>query len=271
VRKTVQIVGIVNITRDSFSDGGLYLESDRAVAQARKLAGDGADLIELGPASSNPDAAPVPAEEQIARLRPVLEALAPLSLRLSVDASHPAVQRFALAAEVAWLNDVRGFADTSLHRELAAASARLVVVHSLAGGERAGRELATPRAVLDSIERFFDERLATLVRAGVAEDRLIVDPGMGFFLGRDPRASIAVLERIPELRARFGRPVLVSVSRKSFLRALTGSELDAIGPATLAAELYAARAGAEFLRTHDVRALRDGLCIERALSEPLPD
>lgn len=274
MRRTGQIVGIVNITRDSFSDGGRYLDPARAIEHALALAKAGADVVELGPASSNPDASPVPADEQIARLRPVLEALASSRarasdptrpIRICVDATPSEVLRYALAAGVDWLNDVRGFPDERLYDELASARAELVVVHSLGGGDRAGRELATPAAVLDSIERFFAERLAALVRAGVHEERLIVDPGMGFFLGRDPKASLAVLARIPELRARFGRPLLVSVSRKSFLRTLTGSGLDAIGAATLAAELFAVRAGADWVRTHDVRALRDGLCIERAL------
>jgi dihydropteroate synthase type 2 len=264
--RTVQIVGIVNITEDSFSDGGRYLEPGRAIERARQLAADGAGIVELGPASSHPDAAAVPADRQIARLRPVLEALRDESLPISVDATHPDVLRAALAAEVAWLNDVRGFPDETLYAELAGSRASLVVVHSLAQAERADRALASPRRVLDSIERFFETRLAALVRAGVAEERLIVDPGMGFFLGADPRASIAVLQRIAVLRARFGRPVLVSVSRKSFLRELTGSSLDAIGSATLAAELFAARNGVDWIRTHDVRALRDGLAIEAALA-----
>ncbi len=272
--RTGQIVGIVNITRDSFSDGGRFLDPARAVEHALALAEAGADVVELGPASSNPDASPVPVDEQIARLRPVLEALASARaratnptgpFRICVDASPSEVLRFALAAGVDWLNDVRGFPDERLYDELAASSAELVVVHSLSGGDRASRELATPAVVLDSIERFFEGRLAALVRAGIREERLIVDPGMGFFLGRDPRASLAVLARIPALRARFGRPVLVSVSRKSFLRTLTGTGLDAIGAATLAAELFAVRVGADWVRTHDVRALRDGLCIERAL------
>lgn len=267
MRNTVQLVGIVNITEDSFSDGGRYLAPAAAIAHARALAEAGAQVLELGPASSHPDSAPVAADEQIERLRPVLEALRPFPLPISIDATHPEVMRFALAAGVDWLNDVRGFPDPALHAELASAAARLVVVHSIARGERAERELASPRQVLDSIERFFDARLAELVRGGVKEERLIVDPGMGFFLGRDPRASIAVLQRLPDLRARFGRPLLVSVSRKSFLRSLTGSDLTSIGAATLAAELHAARAGADYLRTHDVAALRVALRIEEALAE----
>lgn len=267
MRSTVQIVGIVNITEDSFSDGGRYLEPGPAIAHARKLAADGAAMIELGPASSHPDSARVPADRQIERLRPAIEALRGEGRRICVDATEPAVLRFALAAGVDWLNDVRGFPDESLHPELAAAGAGLVVVHSLSHAERADRALASPRQVLDSIERFFESRLAALVRAGVAEERLIIDPGMGFFLGRDPRASVAVLQRIAVLRARFGRPLLVSVSRKSFLRELTGSGLEAIGAATLSAELFAARIGADWIRTHDVRALRDGLAIEAALGQ----
>lgn len=267
MRRTVQIVGIVNITEDSFSDGGRYLAPERAIAHARELAAAGAHVVELGPASSHPDAAQVPADRQIARLRPVLEALRTADLRSCVDATHPEVLSFALAAGADWLNDVRGFPDESLYPELAAGAADLVVVHSLAQAERADRALASPQQVLDSIERFFDARLAALVRGGIREERLIVDPGMGFFLGRDPRASIAVLQRIAVLRSRFGRPVLVSVSRKSFLRELTGSGLDAIGAATLAAELFAARSGADWVRTHDVRALRDGLVIEEALGD----
>lgn len=262
-----RIVAIVNITKDSFSDGGRFLAPDAAIEHALSLAGAGADVLELGPASSNPDASLVPAREQIARLTPVLEGLRSCPVPISIDATDPEVLRFALASGVSMLNDVRGFSDRELHTELADGDASLVVVHSLLELERATRDEATPEAVLASIDRFFDMRLAELVKAGIREDRLIVDPGMGFFLGTDPNASIAVLRQIPALRARFGRPVFISVSRKSFLRAITGRSVDAVGAATLAAELYAARASADYLRTHDAAALRDGLDVQRALDE----
>ncbi len=266
MRFTPEIVAILNITRDSFSDGGRFLAPEAAIAHADALAEAGADWIELGPASSNPDAARVAPEAQIARLAPVLDAIGDRGLSISVDATESRVLEFALdSGSVDMLNDIRGFPDTRLYGRLADTNARLVVVHSLLERDRATRDEASPDAVLESIERFFDARLRALVTAGIAESRLIVDPGMGFFLGSDPRASTAVLKRIPSLRERFGRPVLVSVSRKSFLRAITGRGVDEIGAATLAAELEAARLGADYLRTHDPGALRDALRVLNAL------
>jgi dihydropteroate synthase type 2 len=257
----------VNVTEDSFSDGGRYLAPQAALDHARALVAAGADWIELGPASSHPDAAPVSADDQIRRIEPILQAWQREPIPISVDATSPAVLRFAIESGASMLNDVRGFGDAGLHPVLATSDAMLVVVHSLLALERATRDAVRPEQVLDSIERFFDQRLAELVRAGVAEDRLIVDPGMGFFLGSDPRASITVLQRIGALRRRFGRPVFISVSRKSFLRRITGRGIEEIGAATLAAELHAARAGADYLRTHDVAALRDGLAVDAALGE----
>ncbi len=265
MRGAPKIVAVVNITEDSFSDGGRYLAPEAAIRHARALAEAGADLLELGPASSNPDAIAVPASTQVERLTPVVAALADGPLPLSIDATDPLVLAWALGTSVAMVNDIRGFPDSETQERLASATADVVVVHSLLERDRATRDTATPTQVLESIERFFDARLAELTRAGVAEERLIVDPGMGFFLGTDPQASIAVLQRIPELRARFGRPIFISVSRKSFLRAITGRSIDEIGAATLAAELHAARVGADFLRTHDAGALRDGLQILEAI------
>lgn len=260
-----QIVAILNVTQDSFSDGGRFLEPRAAVAHAERLLADGADWVEVGPASSNPDAALVPAEEQIARLRPVLDRLRTKGSAFSVDATLTSVLRYAIESGAGMLNDVRGFADPEIYPDLAATEAKLVVVHSLLAEERATRDAVKVSDVLESIDRFFEERLATLVRAGIAEDRLIVDPGMGFFLGSNAEASIAALKRIEALEARFARPVFISVSRKSFLRTLTGSDVAEIGAATLAAELYAIQRGASYIRTHDPRALRDARTILEAL------
>lgn len=254
---TPTLVGIVNVTEDSFSDGGRHLDPDAALAHARRLVRDGADVIDIGPASSRPGATPVPASEEIRRIAGLIDALHADGIEVSVDSPQAETQRFALAQGVAYLNDIRGFPDPAVWSALATHPTRLVVMHQI--GTVATAERVAPAEVLASIDRFFERRLRDLESAGIARERLVVDPGMGFFLGSDPEASLAVVRAIPDLRRRFGRPVFVSVSRKSFLRRLTGRPLEEIGPATLAAELFAALRGADYVRTHDPRALRDAL------------
>lgn len=258
-----RIAGILNVTPDSFSDGGRFVDPARAIAHARELLADGAAVIDLGPASSRPGATIVPPDEEIRRAGPVLDALVADGVTVSLDSFHPATQRWALERGAAWLNDIHGFPDPAMYPLLAASPCRLVVMHRVAREE--GAAPVTADTVVAAIERFFEARLAALAAAGIARDRLILDPGMGFFLAADPAVSLAVLRGLPALRARFGLPLLVSVSRKAFLRTLTGRELAEIGAATLAAELFAAAQGADWVRTHDVRALRDALVVREAL------
>ena len=259
------IIGVVNMTEDSFSDGGLYLDPDEAIRHALGLMEDGADAIDLGPASSHPDAKEVTAEEEIRRLEPVLDRLLASGIPVSVDSNKPATQRYALGRGVDYLNDVQGFAKPEVYPELADASCKLIVMHSLQGGWRATRESTDPEPVLNRVVEFFAERVSVLEASGISRNRIILDPGMGFFLGSNPEPSLVVLRAIGDLRERFGLPILVSVSRKSFLRTLTGRSVDELLPATLAAELYAARQGVDYIRTHDVRALRDALEIQTRL------
>jgi dihydropteroate synthase type 2 len=255
------IFGIVNITPDSFSDGGRYFAADAAIAHAKRLAAEGADVIDLGPASSNPDAVPVPAEEEIRRLAPVMEALAGEGIALSVDSFRPETQAFALAHGAAWLNDIRGFAEPSFYPSLAASRARLILMHSIQRDGNADRRETPAGDIVESICRFFEARIAALAAAGIGRERLVLDPGMGFFLGPRPETSFEVLSRLGEIEARFGLPVFVSVSRKSFLRAVTGRAPGEAGAATLAAELLAAERGARFIRTHEARPLADALAV----------
>jgi dihydropteroate synthase type 2 len=260
------LVGIVNITADSFSDGGRFLDPAAAIDHAVRLAAGGADVVELGAAASNAMAEPVPPAEEMHRLDAVLTRLAGTGAALGIDAWRPETQRFALSRGVDYLNDIHGFPEPAIYSELAAAACRLVVMHA-AGAVGRARPLDLAGAeVWRRIESFFAERIGQLERAGIARERLILDPGMGLFLSLRPEASLYVLARIGRLKERFGLPVMISVSRKSFLGAIAGRASPAErGPATLAAELYAAARGADYIRTHDPTALRDALAVSAAL------
>lgn len=245
-RSLPRIAGIVNLSEDSFSDGGRYIDPAQAIARAQDLVAAGADLIDLGPASTRPGAKPVPAGEEIRRLEPVVDRLLAEGVTLSIDTFQPATQLWALERGVDLLNDIQGFPHPEIYSALAQSACRLVAMHSV---QRLGP--AT--------------RIRALEDAGVRRERLILDPGMGFFLGRQPEVSLEVLRRLGELRRRHGLPVWVCVSRKSFLGQLTGRAVLARGPATLAAELFAALQGADYIRTHEVAPLRDALVIWGAL------
>jgi dihydropteroate synthase type 2 len=208
----------------------------------------------------------VSAEEERARLAPVLSELVAAGIPVSVDSHLPETQLFALEHGAAYLNDIHGFADPGMYDTLARADCRLVVMHAVQKAGHATRVETDADVVLAGIEDFFDARLRVLRDAGVPPGRLVIDPGLGYFLGSTPEPSVAALGRIRDLKERFGLPVLVSPSRKSFLRALTGRALADIGPGTLAAELYAASQGVDYIRTHDVAALRDALTVVRALA-----
>ena len=262
----VRIVGIVNITSDSFSDGGQFLAPDAAIAQARKLVAEGANIVDLGPASSNPDATSVSAEEEIRRLAPVLDALLADGIEISVDSYLPETQAYALSRGVGWLNDIRGFPEPSIYPALAASDAKLIVMYSIQQGQ-ADRGEAPEGDIVGHICSFFDERLSALEAAGVNRARIVLDPGMGFFLGSSPQTSFDVLARLGEIKGRFGLPLLIGVSRKSFLRAVTGRAPGEAAAATLAAELIAAMKGADFIRTHEAAPLKDALAVAAALKD----
>jgi dihydropteroate synthase type 2 len=262
------LVGIVNITSDSFSDGGRFLAPGAAIAHARALAANGADIVELGAAASNVAANPVPPAEEIRRLDLVIPALAGCGTPLAVDTCQPEVQRYALANGIDYLNDIKGFSDPSLYPELAAATCRLVVMHSAQADDRAQRLDLSADEVWRRIDAFFASRLERLEAAGIAREQLILDPGMGLFLSTRAEASLRVLAGLGKLKQACGLPLMVSVSRKSFLAAITGRQAPAErGAATLAAELFAAAQGADYIRTHDPAALRDALAVTAALED----
>ena len=264
----MKILGILNITEDSFSDGGKFLLPDAARTHGEALLKDGADILDIGAASSNPDAKTVAPETEIARLASVVPALKAKGGSISVDSFVPRVQRWALAEGVDYLNDIHGFAEPSLYPELADAKARLIVMHAVQGQGNATRADVPPSEIFARAVSFFEQRILALTRAGIARERLILDPGMGFFVGSDPENSLTLLRRLPELKARFGLPLMVSVSRKSFLRRIVGQS-DAAGllvlAASLVAELFAAAQGADYLRSHAPGPLAAALKARSAL------
>jgi len=262
------IFGILNITEDSFSDGGRFLDPAAAIAHAERLAADGAGAVDIGAASSNPASKGVPPELEIERLTPVVARLRERQIPVSVDSFSLPVQRWSLAQHVAYLNDIHGFPNPELYEALSSSPTRLIVMHAVQEDGPADKRKVDPWEIFDRVARFFDGRLTTLERAGIARDRLILDPGMGFFLGTVAEASYTVLRRLPELKRKFGLPILISVSRKSFLRKITGRKVRETGAATLAAELFAVAQGADYIRTHDPGALRDALLVRDTLRGP---
>ncbi len=264
----MKILGILNITADSFSDGGKYLAPQDALAHAQALAQEGADIIDIGAASSHPDAAQVDVATEIARLAAVVPALKQQRLSFSIDSFATEVQRWALAQGVDYLNDIHGFADSSLYPDLVPSDAKLIVMHMVQPRGVAVRTDVPSGEIFDRVIAFFDGRVQALTDAGIARERLILDPGMGQFVGTDPENSLILLRRLPEMKARYGLPLLVSVSRKGFLRKLVNRPPMEAGAASLAAELFAAAQGAGYIRTHAPGALRDGLKVLKNLGKP---
>ena len=263
------IFGILNITEDSFSDGGRFLEPEAALAHAGKLIEDGADALDIGAASSNPRSEPVPPDVEIGRLAPVVLVAKQRGWKISIDSFASETQLWALSEGVDYLNDIQGFSDASLHPYLAPSKAKLIVMHAVQGLGRAQKIDTDPADIIGRIMDFFESRIDELIHAGIARHRLILDPGMGLFVGTKPEVSLMVLRRLPQLRSAFGLPILISVSRKSFLRKLVGRAIPEIGPATLAAEIHAALHGADFIRTHEPKPLRDALTVWSHISGAL--
>lgn len=264
----VRIFGIVNVTRDSFSDGGRYFATDAAIAHGEALLVGGADVLDLGAESTHPDAEDVPADVEFARLEPVLRHFVAAGAEVSIDTCKPAVMQRCAELGARWWNDVHGLrsaAALALVPRLPT-TVRFVAMYSRTQEPRASK--AAPErdgpSTFAEVVRFATERQATLAELGIAADRLVLDPGMGFFLAAAPAPSYHVLAHLDEL-GRLGSEVLVSVSRKSFLGAVTGLPAAARGPATLAAELHAVRAGVAYVRTHDPAALRAALAVQRAI------
>jgi dihydropteroate synthase len=257
------LMGIVNATPDSFSDGGLRQTLEARVALARSLLDDGADLIDIGGESGVTNRSPVSAEEEIARVVPLIEEVAGgLGARVSVDTYKPAVARAAVAAGACIVNDVSGLRDPELADVCAETGAALVLMHTIAPPKTKLLDPSLDDTIVGDVQRFLAERIELAMSRGMAFEQLMVDPGPDF--SKTPAQTVAVLRALPQLHA-LGRPILLAISRKDFVGALTGRAPRARLAGTLAALAHGVQAGAHVLRIHDVADAADFLTVAAVL------
>jgi dihydropteroate synthase len=243
-----KLMGVVNVTPDSFSDGGRFLDAEAAIRHGEKLARDGADVLDVGGESTRPGAEEVSAEEEIARIVPVVSGLAKTAT-VSIDTSKAAVAEAALDAGAEIVNDVTAMrGDPEIGPLCAERGAGLVLMH-MQGDPRTMQENPVYGDVVDDVKAFLAERLEAAVAAGVAEERVWLDPGIGF--GKTLVHNLELLRRLGELRD-LGRPLVVGTSRKSFIGKIDGSEVGERLGGTIASSVLAMAEGAEVLRVHDV-------------------
>jgi dihydropteroate synthase len=251
------VMGVLNITPDSFSDGGQFLAPERALAQARRMIAEGADIIDIGAESTRPyGAAPISADEELQRLQPILADVVSLGIPVSIDSMKSAVVAWALDAGATIANDIWGLQrDPDMARLVAARRCPVVIMHNR---DRADASID----IMKDIAGFFTRSIETAAKAGILRENIVLDPGIGF--GKTPEQSVMVLARLNELGA-FGLPLLVGASRKRFINSVSPSEPDQRLGGSIAAHLIAARGGARIIRTHDVSETAQALRVAAAI------
>lgn len=253
------VMGVLNLTPDSFSDGGQFTVPERALAQARQMIAEGADIIDIGAESTRPyGSEPVSAEEELQRLRPVLPDVVALGVPVSIDSMKSAVVAWALDQGAAIANDVWGLQrDPGMAGLIAERGVPVIIMHN--------RDSADPAIdIMQDIANFFAASLDIAARAGIASARIVLDPGIGF--GKTPEQSMTALARLSELQT-FGLPLLVGASRKRFISTVTPSEPQQRLGGSIAAHLLAADHGARIIRTHDVAETVQALRVTAAIRE----
>ena len=252
------VMGVLNVTPDSFSDGGRFLDPAAAIAQARRLAAEGADILDTGAESSRPygNAVTVPLDEERARLAPILPVVVGLGIPVSIDSMKAAVAAWALETGAAIVNDVWGLQrDPDMARVVAEHDAPVIVMHN--------RDAADPRIdIVADVTAFFERSLAIAARAGIARERIVLDPGIGF--GKTPEQSLTCIARLDAWRG-FGLPLLVGASRKRFIHSVVPSEPAERLGGSLAAHLLAVENGAAIIRVHDVAPTVQALAVAAAI------
>jgi dihydropteroate synthase len=252
------VMGVLNVTPDSFSDGGRFLDPAAAITQAQRLAAEGADILDIGAESSRPygNAVAVPLDEERARLAPILPVAVALGIPVSIDTMKAAVAAWALETGAAIVNDVWGLQrDPDMARVVAGHDAPVIVMHN--------RDAADPRIdIVADVTAFFERSLAIAARAGIARERIVLDPGIGF--GKTPEQSLTCIARLDAWRG-FGLPLLVGASRKRFIHSVVPSEPAERLGGSLAAHLLAVENGAAIIRVHDVAPTVQALAVAAAI------
>lgn len=252
------VMGVLNVTPDSFSDGGRFLDPKNAIDQARRMVAEGADVLDIGAESTRPygGAVAVPIAEEMRRLGPVLPAVVGLGVAVSIDTMKAEVAAWALAAGAAIVNDVWGLQrDGELARVIAQHAVPVIIMHN--------REAADPAIdIVADICAFFSRSLDIAARAGIARQNIVLDPGIGF--GKTPEQSLTAIARLPELKS-FGLPLLVGASRKRFIDTVSPAPPDQRLGGSIAAHLLAVAGGAAIIRTHDVAETVQALRVAAAI------
>ena len=251
------VMGIVNVTPDSFSDGGLHASRDAAIAHARRLIEEGADIVDIGGESTRPGAQPVALDEERRRVLPVIEALAGCGVPLSVDTRKPALMREAIAAGASLVNDIDALESPDALDIVARSAAAVCLMHKQ-GDPQTMQQNPRYGNVVQEVADYLKDRIEAAEQAGIGRERIVVDPGFGF--GKTYDHNLALLRALSEL-GKLGVPVLAGLSRKAMLGRITGREAGARVYASVAAALFAAERGARILRVHDVTATRDALAV----------
>ncbi len=259
------VMGIVNVTPDSFSDGGRYHSVERAVAHAQALVDAGADILDVGGESTRPGAAPVSVEEELARVIPVVEQLASLNIPVSVDTRKPEVMAAAIAAGASMINDVTGFSDPKAQAIVAEAEVGVCVMH-MQGTPETMQKNPHYHDVVAEVSDYLANQAEILKTAGVEAHRIAIDPGFGF--GKTLTHNLQLLRGIKQL-CELGYPVLIGVSRKSMIGQITGRTVMERTVGSVVAALLAVQQGAHILRVHDVAQTRDMLAVWHAYHDSL--
>ena len=257
-----RIMGILNVTPDSFSDGGRYMDIPRALAHAERMIEEGADIIDIGGESTRPGSEPVSLQEEMDRVLPVLEKLLQWNIDISIDTTKPELARKALEMGAHILNDISGLQyDERIADHVAAHNASLVIMH-IKGVPKTMQEDPFSSDIIEEIYAFFKRQIAIAIQRGVKKEHIILDPGIGF--GKRLEDNISILKELESFRD-LGHPILIGASRKSMIGMITGAKIEQRLPGSLAIAMIAAQRGADIVRVHDVAETVQALSVYEKL------